>query len=137
MAKTKIVCDTDVMIDYWDVTSKRHAQTKAILENKIGLDNIVISAITKMELLMGASNKGEESKIGKKLNRFNIALINIEITEEAILLFEKYRLSHGLAIPDCFIGSTAKIMNLELFTYNLKDYRFISKLKLFDLNENS
>ncbi len=133
MAKNKIVCDTDVMIDYWDVSSKRHSQTKTILEDKVGLDNIVISAITKMELLMGASNKAEESKIRKKLNRFNIALINNEITEEAILIFETYRLSHGLAIPDCFIGSTAKIMNLELFTYNLKDYRFMSKLKLFDI----
>jgi predicted nucleic acid-binding protein len=57
MAKNKIVCDTDVMIDYWDVSSKRHIQTKLILEEKIGLDNIYLSAITKMELLMGASNK--------------------------------------------------------------------------------
>jgi len=133
MAKEKVVCDTDVMIDYWDVSSKRHTQTKVILEDKIGLDNIVISAITKMELLMGASNKSDESKIKKKLNRFNIALINNEITVEAMLLFETYRLSQGLAIPDCFIGSTAKIMNLELFTYNLKDYKFMSKLKLINL----
>jgi len=95
------------MIYYWDVSGKRHAQTKTILEDKIGLDNIVISAITKMELLMGASNKSEESKIKKKLNRFNIALINNEITAEAMLLFETYRLSQGLGIPDCFIGSTA------------------------------
>jgi hypothetical protein len=132
MAKNKVVCDTDVMIDYWDVLSKRHIQTKSILEDKIGLDNIVISAITKMELLMGASNKSEETKIGKKLNRFNVALINNEITLEAIRIFETYRLSHGIAIPDCIIGSTAKIINLELFTYNLKDFRFISKLRLFD-----
>ncbi len=81
---------------------------------------------------MGASNKSEESKIKKKPNRFNNALINKEITLEAITLFETYRLSQGLAIPDCFIGATAKIMNLELFTYNLKDYRFMSKLRLFD-----
>jgi predicted nucleic acid-binding protein len=132
MAKNKVVCDTDGMIDYWDVLSKRHIQTKSILEDKIGLDNIVISAITKMELLMGASNKSEETKIGKKLNRFNVALINNEITLEAIRIFETYRLSHGIAIPDCIIGSTAKIINLELFTYNLKDFRFISKLRLFD-----
>lgn len=74
---------------------------------------------------------GKELTINKKLNRFNVALINNDITTEAILLFETYRLSHGLSIPDCFIGSTAKIMNLELFTYNLKDYKFMSKLKLF------
>ena len=100
MAKIKVVCDTDVMIDYWDVSSKRHSQTKTIIEDKIGLDNIVISAITKMELLMGASNKTEESIIKKKLGRFNIALIKNDITILAIELFESYRLSQGLAIPD-------------------------------------
>ena len=133
MAKIKVVCDTDVMIDYWDVSSKRHSQTKIIIEDKIGLDNIVISAITKMELLMGASNKTEESIIKKKLGRFNIALINNDITILAIELFESYRLSQGLAIPDCFIGSTARILNLELFTYNLKDFRYMSELKLFEI----
>ena len=133
MAKIKVVCDTDVMIDYWDVSSKRHSQTKTIIEDKIGLDNIVISAITKMELLMGASNKTEESIIKKKLGRFNIALINNDITILAIELFETYRLSQGLAIPDCFIGSTARILNLELFTYNLKDFRYMSELKLFEI----
>ena len=133
MAKIKVVCDTDVMIDYWDVSSKRHSQTKIIIEDKIGLDNIVISAITKMELLMGASNKTEESIIKKKLGRFNIALINNDITILAIELFETYRLSQGLAIPDCFIGSTARILNLELFTYNLKDFRYMIELKLFEI----
>jgi hypothetical protein len=133
MAKIKVVCDTDVMIDYWDVSSKRHSQTKTIIEEKIGLDNIVISAITKMELLMGANNKTEESIIKKKLGRFNIALINNDITILAIELFETYRLSQGLAIPDCFIGSIARILNLELFTYNLKDFRYMSELKLFEI----
>ena len=82
---------------------------------------------------MGAGNKSEELISKKKLNRFNIALINNEITIEAITLFETYRLSQGLAIPDCFIGATAKIMKLELFTYNLRDYRFMSKLKLYNI----
>ena len=86
-----------------------------------------------MELLMGAANKSEETKIKKNLNRFNIALINNEITMEAMQLFDAYWLSHGIAIPDCFIGSTAKILNLELFTYNLKDFKYIQKLKLFEI----
>jgi hypothetical protein len=132
MAKKKIVCDTDVLIDYWDTTSKRHNQTKEILEETIGLDHVVISAITRMELLMGAGNKEEEAKIKKKVLRFNTALINNEITEEALDLFERYRLSHSLAIPDCIIAATAKVTGLALFTYNVKDYKFISKLKLYD-----
>lgn len=131
MAKKQIVCDTDVMIDYWNTNSKRHNQTKQTLDEEIGIDNIILSAITKMELLMGADNKSEENKIRKKLNRFNIALINNDITLEAIEIFEQYRLSHGLKIPDCLIAATSKILEMDLFTYNLKDYKFITKLKLF------
>lgn len=133
MEKTQVICDTDVMIDFWDTGSKRHHSTCKILEEKIGVDNIVISAITKMELLMGGVNKLEEAKIKKYLLRFNTALMNNEITLEAIAIFEYYRLSHGLAIADCLVAATAKVMELELFTYNVRDYRFISKLKLYEL----
>ncbi len=132
MAKELVVCDTDVLIDYWDLTSKRHDITKRALEEKIGVDNIVISAISTMELLMGARNKIEESKIKKNLLRYNSALINNEITQEALKLFEKYRLSHGLAIPDCFIAATALTMEIQLFSYNIKDYKFINNLKLYE-----
>ncbi|NCA76808.1 MAG: type II toxin-antitoxin system VapC family toxin [Alphaproteobacteria bacterium] len=130
MAK-KIVCDTDVMIDYWDLSNPRHSQTKLILEDIITLDNIVLSAITKIELMLGAINKRELKKIAEKLHRFDIALINNEITSKAIALLSNHHLSHGLSIPDCLIASTAIITELELFTYNIRDFKFISELKLF------
>ena len=133
MAQNLIICDTDVMIDYWNKTSIRHIETQRILESEIGLDQVIVTAITRLELLMGAGNKAEESLIKKKLQRFSTVLINDTICAEAMYLFEQYRLSHGLAIPDCFIAATAKVMQLELFTYNIKDYRFIGKLKLFSI----
>lgn len=124
MAKSKVICDTDVMIDYWDTKCKRHEQTKLMIDDIIGLENLVISAITKMELLMGARDKGEETAIRKKLHRFNVVLINNEITNESINLFETYRLSHGLSIPDCFTAATSKITELKLFSYNVNDFRY-------------
>ena len=131
MAAKKIICDTDVMIDYWDEKQLRHPITKTILEKNIGLDNVMLSAITKMKLLSGATHKTELDKINKKLSRFNIALINNAITLKAFDLLQTYFLSHGLAFPDCLIASTAIITDLELFTYNTKDYKFISHLTLF------
>lgn len=65
MAKAKIICDTDVMIDYWDKTKPRHTATVLILEKKIELDNIVLSAVTKMELMLGATNKADLISITK------------------------------------------------------------------------
>ena len=133
MAKRQIICDTDVLIDYWDNTQLRHSATKATLEKNIGLDYIVLSAVTKMELMMGAGSKTELVKINKLLNRFSIALINDAVTLKAMELLQLYRLSHGLSIPDSFIAATSMLSNLELFTYNTKDFRFISGLDLYKL----
>ena len=130
MAK-KVICDTDVMIDYWDTLNPRHAKTKSILEDIITLDMIVLSAITKMELMLGATNKQELRKIDEKLHRFDIALINNDITSKAFILLHNHHLSHGLAIPDCIIAATAIIADLELFTYNTKDFKFLKELRLY------
>lgn len=131
MAKKKIICDTDVMIEYWDTAKSRHATTKSTLEKSIELDNVVLSAITKMELMLGAVNKADLTKITKKLSRFNISLLNNDITLRAFDLLQSYRLSHGLLLPDSIIAATALIANLELYTYNTKDFKFISQLRLY------
>lgn len=132
MAKKQIICDTDVMIDYLDNQRKRHPETKKILEEQIELDNIVLSAITGMELQLGAVSKSDLRKITAKLSRFNLALINEEITFQNFELISTYRLSHGLTIPDGIIAATSLVSGLELFTYNKKDFKFIKDLNLFD-----
>jgi len=85
-----------------------------------------------MELLKGARNKSEETKLKRKLLRFNTASINNEITLKALELFENYRISHGLALPDCMIAATSLILELDLFTHNVKDYKFMRKLDLYE-----
>ena len=131
MAKEKVICDTDVMIDYWDRLNPRHVATKSELEISIGLDNVVLSAVTKMELIVGATNKADMQKIVKQLTRFNVALINDDITLKSLSLLETYHLSHGLSLPDGIIAATTLVTDLTLFTYNVKHYKFISRLKLY------
>jgi len=121
------------MIDHLDADNHRHAHTKHLLEAIIGTDNIILSAITKMELLIGAKDKYNLAKVNKNIHIFEITLITGEITKSAIQLLQDYKLSHGLALPDAFIAATAQISGWELFTYNVKDYKFIKGLTLFDL----
>ena len=109
----------------------RHAITKSTLERTIKLDNVLLSAITKMELMLGAISKTDMAKISKRLTRFNIVLINKDITIESFNLIQKYRLSHGLSLPDSIIAATALISDFEFYTYNTKDFKFISGLRLF------
>ncbi|WP_029280468.1 PIN domain-containing protein [Pedobacter borealis] len=79
MAKEKIICDTDVLIDYFDKNKSRNASATALLETDIELDNVIISSVTKMELLFGTTNKLDLNTINKKLSRFSINLSSIII----------------------------------------------------------
>ncbi len=126
MENIKILCDTDVIIEYL----KGNETTKKIFD-KLERANIALSAITLMELYYGALNKRELNKIKRALSEFNILPLNEEITEIAINLIEKYSKSHGLKIPDALIASTAIYYDLSLWTYNIKDFRFIENLGLF------
>ena len=85
-----------------------------------------------MELINGAGNKNELDRINRNTHQFKIALIDDVITQLAIQLLQNYRLSHGLALPDAIIASTAITLELELFTYNIKDYKFIDGLALYN-----
>jgi len=130
MAETKIICDTDVMIDYFDLKSLQHTITKIKLEEEIGLENIMLSAISKLKLIAGATTKSDLLTIIKKLKRLSVILFFPTITSLSFELLETYKLSHGLALPDCLIAATVLKTDLEFFTYNTKDFKFIPKLRL-------
>jgi len=132
LATNKIICDTDVIIDYWDNKNNRHLYTKHIIDNVIELNSVWISAITQIELLIGASNKDELTTIKKKLNRFGIISIDDVTTSIAVRFITEYNLSHGLVLPDALIAASAIATGLELFTYNKKDFQFINGLSLYN-----
>ena len=131
MEKIKVICDTEVIIDYLDHRQVRHLSTKHFIDNEIGLDFVALSAITKMELMAGVSNKEALAKLNKNINRFNILLINPEITSIALQLIESFKLSHNLAIPDSLIAATTLYTGFKLFTFNVKDFKFIPDLQLY------
>jgi hypothetical protein len=131
MAEEIIICDTDVMVDYWNSNNARHFAAKKIIDGTIGIENIALSAITKMELMVGGKSKSDLAKINKNLAPITVALLNNEITITAFSLLQKYTLSHGLQLADAMIAATAIVTNLPLFTYNVRDYQFISELTLF------
>jgi tRNA(fMet)-specific endonuclease VapC len=76
-------------------------------------------------------NKRELTRIKKDIN--NLCLIDIDKKACSIFLelLTKYALSNKLAVPDGLIAATAIAWDIELFTLNHKDYRFIDGLRLF------
>lgn len=100
----------------------------------IGQHNIVVSDVTCAELLYGARNKREIVAIRKDLNQLSIAPIEATISTLAVELIEAYALSHKLSLPDVLIAATSLIHDIELYTLNSKDFRYIKGLKLYSRN---
>ena len=100
------------------------------LQSEANNSTLAISTITQMELIVGCRNKTELHNLEQFLRRYVIIKVNEFITDKAIELLSKYRLSHGLLIPDGLIAATAIVIEAPLLSKNQRDYRFISELNL-------
>ncbi len=90
----------------------------------------MISAITRMELIIGCQNKNELRAVERFLLRFQTVSLNERTSERAVDLLRLYRLSHGLLIADALIAATAMSVDEEFVTKNQRHFRFIEGLRL-------
>ncbi len=127
MEKTVVLCDTNILIEFY----KNNQKIVAVLRD-IGAENIAISAVTAGELLFGALNKKEVQTIKRDIEHLILMHINDLISEKYIELMLQYSKSHGLAIPDALIAATALVNNVSLYTLNRKDFIFIAGLTLYN-----
>lgn len=128
MASQKIVvCDTNIVIEYL----KRNLSVMNEME-KIGYENLAVSAITIGEMYFGAINKQELSKIKNRIEKF----IPLPITEDTTTIFidlmHSNALAYKLSIPDALIAATAIANKFDLYTLNQKDFVFLKQLKLYN-----
>jgi predicted nucleic acid-binding protein len=110
MGCMKAVFDTNILIDY---LVGHLAASQEIAQYK----NPQISIITKMEILVGATEDTEVT-IREFLDNFTVIDLNEEIAEIAILT----RKENKIKLPDAIIWATAKHTNSLLVTRNTKDF---------------
>jgi predicted nucleic acid-binding protein len=114
--------DTNVFI----AILKGNAKLKSFVENLVcALDTPVYA-----ELIQGAKNKAEVQKIERYLTRFELIHFDKAVSRKSIELIRTRSKSHGLMFGDAIIAATCLENDLALITYNIKDFRFINKLKI-------
>lgn len=123
-----ILIDTSILVDVL-----RGRRTFSILSTQKGM----ISPIVYMELIQGAHDKTEASKIQKLLKLYPVIHFNQDISELSISLMNMYAKSHGLKIPDAIIAATSLHLNYPLITLNQRDFRFIEDLHLVQILSNN
>jgi tRNA(fMet)-specific endonuclease VapC len=121
-----ILCDTNILIEFY----KNNPQVVQELR-RIGPTQLAVSPITQAELYFGALNKAELRKIKQHLSLLSSFPLDVSISAVFLQLMETYSLSHKLSLPDAIIAATALVHNVELYTLNTKDFRFISDLQLY------
>jgi predicted nucleic acid-binding protein len=121
-----ILCDTNILIEFY----KNNPQIVRELQ-QISQPYLAISVVTQAELYYGAFNKIELAKIKKHLALLHHFALDVPTSNSFIHLMESYALSHKLSIPDALIAATALVHGVQLYTLNLKDFRYIPNLKLY------
>ena len=121
-----ILIDTDILID-----ASRKVDLAVDFIAALESEAVPgISLITKLELLAGCRNKREQQVTERFLRRFVEVGLDGRVGDIAVGLFRRYRLSHGLMIPDCLIAATALALDVPLASKNRRDFLFIAGLAL-------
>ncbi|MBI5016195.1 MAG: type II toxin-antitoxin system VapC family toxin [Deltaproteobacteria bacterium] len=122
-----LLVDTDILID-----AGRAAPTALQFLNDKYPGALAVCVITRMELIVGCRNKAELRVLDSFLRGFRVFALTPDISQQAEALLRRYRLSHGLLIPDALIAATALGADIPLATKNVSDFRFIEGLALVD-----
>ena len=127
-----ILLDTDVLINLFDPLKSNHDVADSTLKNFL-LNNIemYVSIITEIELVQGNKSAPDKKRLIKKLDLFKSIVVTENISNTARNLIFTYSSSHGLFLADAFIAATALQLEIPLFTFNKKDFKFIKNLKLY------
>ena len=121
-----IIVDTDVFIDIMRSKPGSLAQLTELEKDHI----ICVSVITWLELLVGARDNAEKVKIDQFIARYQVLHLSNSSSQIAARLIDNYTLNYSLFIPDALIAATAIEHDIELYTHNKKDFRYISELTL-------
>ena len=125
-AQPLVLCDTNILIEFYKAKPDILNQLQ-----QIGQSRIAVSVVTAGELIYGALNRHELNQIKKDMKHLKVLHISKEIGDIFLEIIAKYSLSHNLTVPDAFIAATAMHYDIELYTLNKKDFRYITGLKLY------
>jgi predicted nucleic acid-binding protein len=124
--KPLILIDSDVLID----VSRRGPEALDTLRRIRDEDEAAISAITQMELVVGCRNRRELRALEAFLRGFTIIKVSEPISDLALDLLRRFRLTHGLLLADSLIAASALVREIPFISKNEKHFRFIENLTL-------
>jgi len=120
-----VFVDTNIVIDY--IKNRGNEELVSYVDS---FDTVYINDVVIMELYQGARDKKELNYIKKKIMKFEVLKMNHEIISLAKEILDRYTLSNNTKIMDALIASTVIMYNIDLFTWNKKDFKYLKQINL-------
>ena len=96
----------------------------------LGTIDFAINTIVYIELAQGSIKKQQRELIERHLSTLKYYPLTPAISKKAIELIDKYSAAEGLFLPDALVAATVIEHDLELVTFNVKDFKFIKEIKV-------
>ncbi len=121
-----VLFDTDALIEFF----RGNIEVQNFIDAIGGEEKIIISAITYAEILLFAKDKVLLNRLKKTMEELILLEFNEEVSEQFRKHMVLYSLSHRPSLPDMINAAFAKYYDIDLFTLNLSDFKFIKDLRL-------
>ena len=128
---TNLLLDTSVLIDHL----REYKPASEFLETVFNSGILVtISSVSEMELYAGKSmeNPAIEESVNNFLKLFKVLPVTTDIARQAGRLLRRHR-HQGLTPMDAIIAGTALEHNANLITRNIKHFRMVKGIIVFDI----
>lgn len=119
-----IFLDSDVVIDLL----REHPPATRWFDSLEDDETMVLSGFVVMELIQGCRNKIQQKRLQQDLTFYEIVWLSPNDCDKALEIFAQYHLSHNAGLIDVLVGQTAVTLDVPLYTFNKKHYRFIPNL---------
>lgn len=123
-----MLLDTDVLVD----VARRFPPAIQWLGNAEATVEYFISGFTAMELIAGCDNQRRLQATRKILSRYTVLWLTPEECSEAMVLFERFHLSHNAGLIDTLVGYTAIVHAMPVATFNNKHFRFLPRIEIVE-----
>lgn len=85
-------------------------------------------------MFSGCNTVQKRTDLIEQLKRYNKAIVDAEVIERTIKLVQRYAINYKLFAADAIIAANDVISDLELYTFNKKDFEFIQEIDLYSVS---
>jgi len=111
-----IYVDTNILID----ALRGYAPAVHFLEQSAKADIVGCSQVCEIELLLGAPSRALRRPVEKLLKDITVVTPTQDDFAQAVDLFRRLSLSHGIEFFDCLVAATALRVSVSVHSRNIK-----------------